>query len=88
MKNISLDDPMYDILEFIYQQQEMKLMVTFKKLGKELSISKSTVAKRVKFLEQNGLILTVKIGRSKSISLTDQGEAIIKQSKKELNRFT
>lgn len=87
MKNISLNDSMYEILEFIYQQQKMKMMVTFKKLGKELSISKSTVAKRVKFLEQNGLIVTVKIGRSKSISLTDQGESIIKQSKKDMNRF-
>ncbi|MBS3749380.1 MAG: PAS domain S-box protein [Candidatus Thermoplasmatota archaeon] len=81
--DISLNDSMYAILEYLDKQKKMNLMVTFKKLGKELGISKSTVGKRVKFLERHGLVHTVKMGRSKSISLTDRGGAIINKVRNE-----
>jgi DNA-binding MarR family transcriptional regulator len=82
LPNITLKDSMIEIIEYVNRQKNMNLMVTFKKLGKDLAISKSTVAKRIRFLENQKLIITSKSGRSKSISLTDKGEALIKKIRK------
>ena len=82
LPNITLKDSMIEIIEYVNRQKNMNLMVTFKKLGRDLAISKSTVAKRIRFLENQKLIITIKSGRSKSISLTDKGEALIKKIRK------
>ncbi|MDG6219591.1 MAG: PAS domain S-box protein, partial [Candidatus Thermoplasmatota archaeon] len=45
LQDIRLNDSMYEILDYVNQQKKKNMMVSYKKLGRELRISKATVQK-------------------------------------------
>jgi PAS domain S-box-containing protein len=71
--DLQIDDKLFSILKFLYEQNQNCSIVTFKKINKEFSIVKSTTAKRLKILEDNGLVLINKQGRSKIVNLSNKG---------------
>ena len=73
ISNLQIDDELFVILKFIYEQNQNCVVVTFKKISREFSIVKTTTAKRLKILEDKGLILIKKQGRSKIVTLADKG---------------
>ncbi|MCK5258890.1 MAG: PAS domain S-box protein [Thermoplasmatales archaeon] len=75
--DLQIDDELFHILKFINQQNQNYVAVTFKKISKEFSIVKSTAARRLKILEDKGLILIKKQGRSKTITLSDKGNRLL-----------
>jgi PAS domain S-box-containing protein len=79
--DIQIEDNLYDILHFIYKQNRLNSIVTFKKINKEFSIDKSTTAKRVNDLEKIGLISIIKKGRTKTVNITQKGETFINKRK-------
>jgi len=77
IEDLIIDDKLFLILKFINQQNEKSVAVTFKKISKEFSIVKSTTAKRLKKLENDGLISIRKQGRSKVLILSTKGKRLL-----------
>ena len=77
IEGISLRDDLYDILKFIYEQNQDNVEVSFRKISKELSISSNTTAKRLGNLEDKGFILIKKQGRSKTIYVSEKGKTLL-----------
>lgn len=75
--DLQIDDELFRIIKFINQQNQNYVAVTFKKISREFSIVKSTAARRLKILEDKGLILIKKQGRSKIITLSDKGNRLL-----------
>ena len=68
-----LSDDLYEILTFVNYNEK----VTFKKVSKEFSITKTTTRKRVNKVEELGLIKVNKNGRNKVIRMTDKGRSLL-----------
>ncbi len=79
IKDLSLDEKVFEILEFIDEECSRNIVVTFKKISRHFSIVKATTAKRLKILEDNDLINIRKKGRSKVISVTRKGKVLLKK---------
>ncbi len=81
MDVIELDETLYNILVFVYEQHKKNVSVSFQKIGKQFSISKVTTQKRIYDLEQQG-VLGVRIkGRMKLVYVTKEGEILLHQRK-------
>ncbi len=74
--SILIEDELYDILKFVYEQNQKNSMVFFKKIGSELLVDKKTVSKRLKILTDQGLVSIKKQGRLKTVYLSEKGEAL------------
>jgi len=77
IEDIHLKDELYDILKFIYEQNQKNAVVSFKQIRKELSIVNKTTAKRLRMLENNGLIFIKKQGRMKTLHTSDKGKTLL-----------
>jgi predicted transcriptional regulator len=77
VEDIELDDNLFDILKFVYDQNKHNIMVTYQKISKEFSISKVTTGKRINILKDKNLISIEIKGRSKSVNLTDNGNELL-----------
>ncbi len=75
----SLDKKLYDLLEFIHQQNKQNMLVSFKLIGKHFSITKVTTAKRVKQLSERGLIVVRRRGRVKTSHITEAGKRLLQK---------
>lgn len=74
-KNI-LSDDLFNILKFIYRQNTLGIKPSYSSVGKELSISKPTVRKRVGDLISTGYVREDIKGRNKAIELTERGRQL------------
>lgn len=79
IKDLSLDEKVFKILEFIDEECSRNIVVTFKKISRHFSIVKATTAKRLRILEDNDLINIRKKGRSKVINVTRKGKVLLKK---------
>lgn len=79
---IELEDKLFSILMFINEKQETNSIVSFKSIKKEFSIVDVTVKKRLKDLEDLGLIFIKRRGRMKTIHITEKGHHLL--SKREM----
>jgi RIO-like serine/threonine protein kinase len=70
---VEIDDALHHILQFVLENNQRYSVVSFKKISRAFSIDKATTAKRVKFLEDNGLIVVKKMGREKTVRLSEDG---------------
>ena len=64
IRDVQLEDYMYDVLSYINKQNQNNTIVTYKKISQEFSISKVTTAKRLDIIKNKGLILIKKQGKS------------------------
>ena len=74
---IELDDQEYGVLTFIDKQNKNNVLVSFKKISQEFSISKVTTAKRLNMLDDRGLIFIKKQGKSKTVHISDKGKLML-----------
>lgn len=75
--DIEIEDELYDILRFIYEQNQNNLMVPFKKIRQRFSIAYSTTAIKLKALEDKDLIFIKKYGRFKTLHISEKGKALL-----------
>ena len=74
---IELDDELFDILRFVYEQNTNNLMVPFKKIRQRFNIAYSTTAIKIKALDEKGLLSIKKYGRFKTLHVTEKGKSLI-----------
>ena len=77
IESISLEETLFDMLQFIYYQQKQNILISYQQVGKHFSISKVTTQKRLKQLHQQGLISIKEKGRMKVISITGKGNTLL-----------
>ncbi|UCD13715.1 MAG: winged helix-turn-helix transcriptional regulator, partial [Thermoplasmatales archaeon] len=70
-------DELYDILAFIYQQNQNNAEVSLKNISKDFGIVSKTTAKRIKILEDKGLIFIKKRGRLKTLHVSQKGKTLL-----------
>jgi uncharacterized membrane protein len=66
-------EDLYEILEFIHQQNELGKKPSYKDITKQFGITRATTRKRIKRLKNRGLVIDRKKGRFKVLELTDKG---------------
>jgi len=69
----TLPQQLFDILKFVYKQNSMKVLATYKSIGQEFSISRPTAMKRVGSLVYRGYLSEAKRGKEKTFELTEKG---------------
>jgi len=77
IRDVQLEDYMYDVLGFINEQNQNNTIVTYKKISQKFSISKVTTAKRLDIIKEKGLILIKKKGKSKNIFISEKGKTLL-----------
>lgn len=78
ISNIIINDELFDIIEFIYQENQKNINVSYGDIGKYFNISKVTVKKRIEVLIDEQLAISRKIGKTKIIYLTNKANKLIK----------
>ena len=81
IEDVVLQDYIYDILEFVDEQTQKNLLVTYKKVSSKFDISKVTTAKRLNIIKDKGLIFIKKHGKTKTIHITEKGSSLINRRK-------
>jgi PAS domain S-box-containing protein len=79
VENITIDNKLFDILQFVERQNTNKALVSFKNVSKKFSITKVTTAKRINSLEEKDLVTIKKRGRLKTIYVTDKGKRLLQR---------
>jgi len=81
IRDVQLEDYMYDVLGYIFEQNQNNTIVTYKKISQNFSISKVTTAKRLDIIKDKGLILIKKKGKSKNIYISEKGKTLLNKKK-------
>lgn len=79
--SIELEEYLYNILKFIHDQNQHNVLVSYRKISQEFSISKVTTAKRLNILGERELILIKKHGKTKSIHISEKGKTLLHKRK-------
>jgi PAS domain S-box-containing protein len=77
--NITIDNKLFNILQYVEKQNTDKSIVSFKTVSKQFSITKVTTAKRINALEEKDLVAIKKRGRLKTIYITDKGRRLLQR---------
>ena len=79
--DIILGDDEFEVLRFIYDQNENNILVSLKKLAARFQLSHVTIAKRIESLEVDGLVYVKKQGKLRSPYITEKGKALLRKRK-------
>lgn len=79
IENVYLNEPLFSLLSFIYEQNQTNTIVYQKSLTHQFSISKVTAQKRLDELKQKDLIFYKKQGRINQIFITDKGKKLLRR---------
>ena len=77
IEGIIIEDETYDVLKYIFEQNQLNALVSVKKVMTKFKIAYITAANKLDTLEENGLIFTKKQGKLKTINLTEKGKSLI-----------
>ena len=77
IEDIILSDESYDLLRFVFEQNQNNALVSLKKIMSKFQISYVTAAKRVETLEDEGLIFVKKQGKLRTSYITDKGRSLL-----------
>lgn len=77
IEDITIEDELFDILLFIHEQNQNNSLVSFKKIMTKFNIVYYTTSRRIKHLEERGLVFTKKYGKTRIVHLTDKGKALL-----------
>jgi len=80
-EDLIIEDVLYNILKYIFEQNQENAIVSVKKVMIKFSITYVTAATRLESLESNGLILTKKQGKLRAIFITDKGKKLLHKRK-------
>jgi len=74
---IQIEETLFDILKFIQIENQRNTIVSYSKIGKRFSISKVTTQKRIESLIGLELVFSKKIGKIKTLNITDKGNNLL-----------
>ena len=74
IEGIILEDSVYSLLKFIYEQNQNNVLIPYKKVMGHFSIAYSTAAKRLEELENKGLIFIKRQGKLRTVSISEKGK--------------
>jgi DNA-binding Lrp family transcriptional regulator len=74
MRKVS--EEFFEILRFIYQQNNLGNHPSYSEVGDELRVSRPTLRKRIKRLLATGYLVERKIGKTKTLELSSKGVSI------------
>jgi len=77
IEDIKIEDETYDILKFIHDQNQINLLVSFKKIMGEFNIVYATLAKKLKLIENEGLIFTKRHGKFRTVYISEKGKTLL-----------
>ena len=80
-EDIIIQDDIYDILKYIYQQNLDNAIVSVKKIMAKFNITYVTAASRIKSLESKGLIFSKKQGKFRTIFVAEKGKKLLHKRK-------
>ena len=81
IQDVSLEDVVYDLLGFIFKENEKNSLVSHKNICNHFGIVKVTAQKRIENLLKKKLIISRRHGRSKFLHVTDKGKELLHQRK-------
>lgn len=81
MQDVSLEDVLYNVLGFIFKENEKSSLVSHKNICNHFGIVKVTAQKRIEDLLKKGLIISRNRGRSKFLHVTDKGRELLHRRK-------
>ena len=81
IEGLTIEDEVYDILRFIYEQNQNNAIVPIKKIMSRFTLAYSTVAKRLEILETKGLIFTKKQGKLRTVTILEKGKSFLHKRK-------
>jgi len=76
-KDLIINDESFNMLKYIYDQNQNNAIVSFKKITSRFEIAYLTAANKIRFLEEKGLIITKKEGKFRTIYITDKGKSML-----------
>jgi len=82
IEGVIIEDEAYNILKFIYEQNQLSSKVSYKKVMKKFKIAYVTAAKKLEILEGKGLILTKREGKLRTIYITEKGKTLLHKRQK------
>jgi len=82
LEHIYLDGSLFEILEFIFQEDNWNRVVNQDKILKRFTISKVTAQKRITALLDDALIISKHEGRSKHLYITKKGKELVEKKEK------
>ena len=74
-----LGSRLYELLEFIYLNNQKNVLISYKMIGRQFSITKVTTARRVEQLMDRGLIIVQRKGRMKTVQITREGKRLLQK---------
>jgi len=77
IEGIIINDELFQILKYIYSQNQQNATVSFKKITSKFSIAYMTAANKIKMLEEKGLVVTKKEGKYRTIYITNKGKTML-----------
>ena len=80
-EDLIIKDDIYDILKYIYNQNQDNAIVSVKKVMSQFNITYVTAASRLNSLETKGLIFTKKQGKIRAIFVTEKGKKLLHKRK-------
>jgi predicted transcriptional regulator len=79
LDNLILNDDMYSILKYVYEQNQNHSMVPIKKIKTKFNLAYSTAAKRLSSLEEKGLIFLKKQGKFQTVYTTEKAKTLLQK---------
>jgi PAS domain S-box-containing protein len=77
IEGLVIQDEVYEILKFIFEQNQSNALVPMKKIMTRFKISFSTAADRVETLEGKGLAFTKRQGKLRTVYVTEKGKTLL-----------
>ena len=77
--DVQLEEILFEILNYIKIENKRNSLVSYSRIGKQFSISKITTQRRIESLLEKGLIFSKKLGRRKTLYITDKGKNLLTQ---------
>jgi PAS domain S-box-containing protein len=74
-----LGSRLYELLEFIYLNNQKNVLISYKMIGRQFSVTKVTTARRVEQLIERGLIIVQQKGRMKTVHITRKGKRLLQR---------
>jgi len=81
LDDIVIGEELFDMLLYIFTCNKNNSLVSIKSLLKRFSIVYRTASKRVRILEDSGLIVIKKYGKSKALFATEKGNRLLSRRK-------
>jgi PAS domain S-box-containing protein len=80
-EDLIIEDDLFDIVKYIYEQNKLNAVVSFKKVMNQFKIAYVTAASRLDSLEKTGLVFFKKQGKIKAIYITEKGKSLLHKRK-------